>query len=139
MLPLSPEPDSCDQFEEDVPIKKFPREQLRIIEKLGEGHFGDVHLCEVLVTSNGGDFSECKVVVVHTLRIETYRDEFNREVKALSKLNDINVSRLLGACLDSEPICAVREYSSMGDLCQFLQDHVAETATPLAPSASTLR
>ncbi|KAJ3661378.1 hypothetical protein Zmor_005776 [Zophobas morio] len=136
MLPLSPEPDDCSDQDEDVVIEIFPREQLRIIEKLGDGPFGDVHLCEVL--ADNGKFSDCKFVVVHTLRLETYRDEFNKEVKALAKLNDPNIARLLGACLNTEPICAVREYAPMGDLCQFLQDHVAETATPLAPTAKTL-
>ncbi|KAJ8977818.1 hypothetical protein NQ317_007519 [Molorchus minor] len=137
MLPLSPEPDDDDVFDDDPPIKTFPREKLRIIEKLGEGLFGDVHLCEVLV-SPSDLYSECKFVIVHTLRVDSFRDEFCKEVRALSKLKDVNISRLLGACLDSEPVCAVREYSPLGDLCQFLQDHVAETATPLAPTASTL-
>ncbi|XP_068918044.1 discoidin domain-containing receptor 2 [Tenebrio molitor] len=138
MLPLSPEPDDCSDQDEDVVIEIFPREQLGIIEKLGDGPFGDVHLCEVLVGADNGKFSDCKFVVVHTLRLETYREEFNKEVKALARLNDPNIARLLGACLDTEPICAIREYAPMGDLCQFLQDHVAETATPLAPTAKTL-
>lgn len=139
MLPLSPEPDADeDPYESGCPIAEFPRDKLRIIEKVGEGHFGDVHLCEV-VTTPGSAVSDCKFVVVHTLRMESFREEFGREVRALSRLKDGNISRLLGACLDSEPICAVREYAPLGDLCQFLQDHVAESATPLAPNASTLR
>lgn len=140
MLPLSPEPDDCSQYEEKVEIKSFPREQLRIIEKLEEGHYGDIHLCELQLSPNDTRFkSDCKLVVVHTLKLETYREEFNKEVHALSRLKDCNVARLLGACLDSEPICAIREYAEMGDLCQFLQEHVAETATPLTSTAHTLR
>lgn len=147
MLPLSPEPDDdgcggVDRDDEDIVIEIFPREQLAIIEKLGDGPFGDVHLCEVLERVNNNSFSgsnSFKFVVVHTLRVESYREEFNKEVKALAKLNDPNVARLLGACLETEPICAVREYAPMGDLCQFLQDHVAETATPLTSTAKALR
>lgn len=137
MLPFSPEPDaeSLDYRDEEVPMPVFPREKLRVIEKVGEGHFGEVHLCEVLDAG-----MECnKFVVLHTLRTISFKDEFEREVKALSRLRDANVSKLLGACLDTEPYCAVREYAPMGDLCQYLQDHVAESATPLAPSASALR
>lgn len=146
MLPLSPEP-SEDIFDttSTMPIQNFPREKLQTIEKIGEGRFGDVRLCEVLgeedVKTNtvlDHELSD-KFVVVHTLRVNSFKEEFEQEVKALSRLTDINVSRLLGACLDSEPVCAVREYGAMGDLCQFLQDHVAESATPLAPSASALR
>lgn len=137
MLPFSPEPDeeSLDYRDEEIPIPVFPKEKLRIIEKIGEGHFGEVHLCEVLDAESDSN----KFVVLHTLRTISFKEEFEKEVKALSKLRDVNVSKLLGACLDTEPYCAVREYAPMGDLCQFLQDHVAETATPLAPSASALR
>lgn len=141
MLPLSPEPDDhSDQEEKDIKLQVFPRDQLCIIEKLGEGQFGDVHLCELQLSPSQIGWSDCcKLVIVNTLRVETYRDEFIKEMHALARLKDVNVARLLGACLDSEPICAVREYVEMGDLCQFLQEHVAETTTPLTLTANTLR
>lgn len=137
MLPFSPEPDEdFSNYEyEDTSVSVFPREKLRIIEKVGESHFGEVHLCEVL----GAESDYDKIVVLHTLRTISFKTEFEREIRALSRLRDANVSKLLGACLDTESPCAVREYAPMGDLCQFLQDHIAETATPLAPSASALR
>ncbi|KAJ8925152.1 hypothetical protein NQ315_001337 [Exocentrus adspersus] len=133
MLPLSPEPDDDAVF--DVVIPEFPGDKLRIVEKVGEGIFGDVHLCEVTVSPSS---DKCKYVVVHTLRSESFREEFGKEVRALARLKDENVAMLLGANLNAEPVCAVREYAPFGDLCQYLQDHVAETATPLAPNASTL-
>lgn len=131
MLPLSPEQDNCSDCDEDAEIERFPRERLRIIEKLGEGHFEDVHLCEMVDSS--------EMVVVYTLRLESYKYDFRKEVKGLVKIKDASVSRLLGACLDSEPFCVAREYAEYGDLCQFLQDHVAETATPIINTASSLR
>lgn len=131
LLPLSPEPEDLD---EDVEIPIFPRERLRIIEKLGEGHFEDVHLCEF-----SSEVGRNKLVVVYTLRLESFKPNFKKDVLGLSRIEHESVSQLLGACLDSEPICAVREYSEKGDLCQFLQDHVAETATPIVNTASTLR
>lgn len=142
MLPLSPEPEDCsDRDVDDIQIETFPRERLSIIEKLGDGHYGDVHLCEVQTNSENNEeqFSECKFVAVYTLTFEKYKEEFDKEVHALSRLKDFNIARLLGACLDTEPICAVREFTEMGDLCQFLQEHVAETTTPLTSTANTLR
>lgn len=139
MLPLSPELDDRSDHDEHIEIESFPREQLRIIEKLGDGQFGEVHLCELRSSTAANASSVGKLVIVHTLMVETYKENFNKEVHALSRLKDPNIARLLGACLDSEPICAVRDYSEMGDLCQFLQDHVAETATPLTSTANTLR
>lgn len=146
MLPLSPEPGDCSdrdvEADEEAGVEPFPRERLRIIEKLGDGQYGDVHLCELQTEEDNGHnqhYPECKLVAVHALKFDTYKEEFEKEVHALSRLKDSNVARLLGACLDNEPICAVREFAEMGDLCQFLQEHVAETTTPLTSTANTLR
>lgn len=135
MLPQSPEPNNYCSDPDDgvISIETFPCERLRIIEKLGEGCFEDVHLCEVADSADG------KAVVVYTLKLESYRQSFCKEVRSLARLKNENVSQLLGACLDTQPFCAVREYEQNGDLCQFLQDHVAETATPILNTASTLR
>ncbi|KAF5271003.1 hypothetical protein FQR65_LT05353 [Abscondita terminalis] len=138
MLPLSLEQDDYSARDEEVQIGEFPREQLRVIEKLGDGLFGEVHLCEVQWRLNNIVNSDSKFVVVQTLKNEMYRETFNKDVRTLSKLKDPNIAQLLGASLDYEPYFTVREYSEMGDLCQFLQNHVAETATPLASTASTL-
>ncbi|XP_031358423.1 discoidin domain-containing receptor 2-like isoform X1 [Photinus pyralis] len=139
ILPQSMEKDDFSAVrEEDIDIVEFPREQLRVIEKLGDGLFGEVHLCEVQWHLNNVINSDCKFVMIQSLKDDSYRTSFNKEVRVLSKLKDPNVAQLLGACLDYEPYFSVREHSELGDLCQFLQDHVAETATPLASAASTL-
>ena len=39
----------------DVSVNEFPRENLRFVEVLGEGQFGEVHLCEA---SNMGRYAE---------------------------------------------------------------------------------
>lgn len=137
MLPLSPEPDDEGIYDDDTfEVSPFPRERLRIVEKVGEGHYGEVHLAEIVDDTVD---EACKFVAVHALKLDSLKVDFEREVKSLSRLRDANVARLLGACLVTRPVCAVREYCPMGDLCQFLQDHVAESATPLVPNASTLR
>lgn len=118
-------------FVETAEAPVFRREHLRIVEKLGEEYFEDVHLCE--------EEGKNKLVVVYTLRLESLKPNFKKEVLSLARIKHENVSQLLGACLDNEPIFAVREFSERGDLCQFLQDHVAETATSIVNTASTLR
>lgn len=67
------------------------------------------------------------------------RAEFEREAEVLARLRDINLARVLGACLAEEPFCVVLEYSECGDLNQFLQDHISETTMPVPPRAKTLR
>ena len=67
------------------------------------------------------------------------KDTFRQQVKVLSKIKDSNIVRVLGASLDHDPIFVVIEYMDYGDLYQFLQDHVADTTSPLPTNAKTLR
>lgn len=138
MLPPSPEPDDYSEGDEDIQVPEFPREQFQIIEKLGDGQFGVLDLCEVQWRLNFANSERSQLVVVCTLRDEKTRTDFDKEVRALAKIKDTNVARLLSASPKGESFF-VREYCELGDLCQFLQDHVAETATPLASAASSLR
>lgn len=125
------EDEGCD---EDIPVPHIAQERLRVIEELGYGQFGEVKLCEIA--------GKCELVAVKTLRAgasESTRTDFRHEVKVLAKINDPNIVRVVGACLDEEPIFVVVEYMEFGDLNQFLQEHIAETTTPLPTNAKTLR
>lgn len=131
--------DNCINYDVNVEINKFPRDQLRIIEKLGDGKFGNLHICEVQWKFNTLVNCNCKLVTVETLKSPNYQADFEKEVRYLAKLTDKNVAQLLGTCFECEPFLFVREYSEFGDLCQYLQDHVAESASPLTTSAISLR
>ncbi|XP_071445067.1 discoidin domain-containing receptor 2-like [Hetaerina americana] len=142
------------------PLCEFPRERLRIIEQLGLGEFGEVNLCEYNDEENEG---RPRIVAVKSLlrgSSEATRSEFEREVGLLWRLRDPNIAKVLGACLRvnedggrtpgkegpedrnrvTPPLpCVVLEYAEYGDLNQFLQEHLAETASsPLPLSANTL-
>ncbi|XP_021937561.1 discoidin domain-containing receptor 2 isoform X4 [Zootermopsis nevadensis] len=130
--------------DEDMPLCHFPREHLRVLEKLGHGEFGEIHLCEVEGFPDSVDVlrhSECKLVAVKSLRpgaSQSARSDFQQEARLLARLRDPNIVRVLGASLDDEPLCVVVEYMECGDLNQFLQEHIAETASPLPRNAKTL-
>lgn len=71
--------------------------------------------------------------------VDFFRREFVEEVEALWRLRDPNLATVVGGELVEEPLFVVLEYSALGDLNQFLQDHVADTTAHLPPSAKTLR
>uniref|UniRef100_A0A8C1X0T8 receptor protein-tyrosine kinase n=1 Tax=Cyprinus carpio TaxID=7962 RepID=A0A8C1X0T8_CYPCA len=122
---LSATPTDCP------PLPELPRERLIFKEKLGEGQFGEVHLCEI---ENPQDLANLEfpfnvrkgrplLVAVKILRPDASknaRNDFLKEVKILSRLKDPNIIRLLGVCVSSDPLCMVTEYMESGDLNQYL-------------------
>ncbi|NWQ92815.1 DDR2 protein, partial [Burhinus bistriatus] len=118
----------------DVAVEEFPRKLLTFKEKLGEGQFGEVHLCEVegMEKFTGKDFalegldtsSNCPMLVaVKMLRADANknaRNDFLKEIKIMSRLKDPNIIRLLAVCITDDPLCMITEYMENGDLNQFL-------------------
>ncbi|CAL8278424.1 unnamed protein product [Lota lota] len=116
----------------EVPVREFPRDRLSFREKLGEGQFGEVHLCEAegmqdfldedasIERSHGGS---PLLVAVKTLREDANknaRNDFLKEIRIMSRLRDPNIVRLLAVCVDTDPLCMITEYMENGDLNQFL-------------------
>uniref|UniRef100_UPI00358F9335 discoidin domain-containing receptor 2-like n=1 Tax=Myxine glutinosa TaxID=7769 RepID=UPI00358F9335 len=118
----------------DLDLFELPLQKLRFCERLGEGQFGEVHLCETTelpevskerVNAEVSDSSPL-IVAVKTLRADACKGDkkdFLQEVKILSCLHHPNIVCLLGVSLRDDPMCMVTEYMSNGDLHQFLQLH----------------
>ncbi|XP_029856236.1 discoidin domain-containing receptor 2-like isoform X1 [Aquila chrysaetos chrysaetos] len=113
----------------DISVGEFPRHQLRLKEKLGEGQFGEVHLCEAdglleFLGVSSTEFTHQPVLVaVKMLRSDvnkTARNDFLKEIKIMSRLKNPNIIRLLGVCVRDDPLCMITEYMENGDLNQFL-------------------
>uniref|UniRef100_A0A3Q3L751 receptor protein-tyrosine kinase n=1 Tax=Mastacembelus armatus TaxID=205130 RepID=A0A3Q3L751_9TELE len=129
-----------------APLPELPRQCLIFKEKLGEGQFGEVHLCEI---ENPQDLPTLEfpfnvrkgrplLVAVKILRPDASknaRNDFLKEVKILSRLKDPNIIRLLGVCVSSDPLCMVTEYMECGDLNQYLSHRVLLDKT--GPSHNT--
>ncbi|XP_028984759.2 epithelial discoidin domain-containing receptor 1 isoform X2 [Betta splendens] len=118
-----------------APLSELPRHCLIFKEKLGEGQFGEVHLCEIESPQDLPNlefpFNVRKgrplLVAVKILRPDASknaRNDFLKEVKILSRLKDPNIIRLLGVCVSSDPLCMVTEYMECGDLNQYLSHRV---------------
>ncbi|XP_020656591.3 discoidin domain-containing receptor 2 isoform X1 [Pogona vitticeps] len=113
----------------DISVAEFPRDQLQFKEKLGEGQFGEVHLCEAdgllefLGRASPETPGQAVLVAVKMLRpnvTKTARNDFLKEIKIMSRLKDPNIIRLLGVCVRDDPLCMITEYMENGDLHQFL-------------------
>nr|XP_057922945.1 discoidin domain-containing receptor 2-like isoform X2 [Doryrhamphus excisus] len=115
----------------DPSMREFPRDKLTFKEKLGEGQFGEVHLCEAEgmqsfldeALSAEEDTQSPLLVAVKTLREDANknaRNDFLKEIRIMSRLRDSNIVRLLAVCVDKDPLCMITEYMENGDLNQFL-------------------
>ncbi|XP_032297585.1 epithelial discoidin domain-containing receptor 1-like [Coturnix japonica] len=113
-------------------LPSFPRGQLRFREKLGEGQFGEVLLCEVEdpqelpPPSRPPELPHGRplLVAVKVLRADASKNarrDFLHEARTLGRLRDPNIVRLLGVCSGpGGPWCIVTEYMEHGDLHRFL-------------------
>ncbi|XP_041863210.1 discoidin domain-containing receptor 2 isoform X3 [Melanotaenia boesemani] len=133
----------------DVVVEEFPRKLLTFKEKLGEGQFGEVHLCEAegmqefMNEEYLFDIPEDQpvLVAVKMLRSDANknaRNDFLKEIKIMSRLKDPNIIRLLAVCIYSDPLCMITEYMENGDLNQFLSRHEAEGQLALLSNTPTV-
>ncbi|XP_036383144.1 discoidin domain-containing receptor 2 [Megalops cyprinoides] len=122
----------------DISVAEFPRHRLLFCEKLGEGQFGEVHLCEAEglaeFLGEGAPLPERDgkpvLVAVKQLRADATnnaRNDFLKEIKIMSRLNDPNIIQLLCVCVSSDPLCMVTEYMENGDLNMFLSQREIES------------
>lgn len=61
------------------------------------------------------------------------RNDFLKEVKIMSRLKDPNIIRLLGVCVQDDPLCMITDYMENGDLNQFLSAHQLEDKATEGP------
>ncbi|EFN64360.1 Discoidin domain-containing receptor 2 [Camponotus floridanus] len=109
----------------DVP--RISRHRLRILDKLGEGNFGLVHLCEAKGIQNPdlGILQNRQVVIVRSLWrgvVDALREDFMNDMRILAEIRDVNIARII-AIVEEEPFSAIFEYGELGDLSSFLKNH----------------
>lgn len=67
------------------------------------------------------------------------RNDFLKEIKIMSRLNDPNIIQLLCVCVRSDPLCMVTEYMENGDLNMFLSQREIESTLTNANSIPSVR
>ncbi|XP_026671582.1 discoidin domain-containing receptor tyrosine kinase B-like [Ceratina calcarata] len=111
--------DSCN-------VQRVSRHRLRILDKLGEGNFGLIHLCEAkgIVDPEMGTIQNRRTVLVRSLWrgvVDSLRFDFTKDMHALSTLRNRNVAKMM-ALVEEEPFGAIFEYGQFGDLPNFLEN-----------------
>nr|CAB3236729.1 epithelial discoidin domain-containing receptor 1 [Phallusia mammillata] len=113
---------------------EFPRSKLEFVERLGEGQFGEVQLCKAdpvirdVAEEDGfvisGSPGKPVMVAVKVLREDASSnamDDFLKEVRIMSRLQDPNIVRLIAVCTRDQPYAMITEYMENGDLNQYLR------------------
>ena len=98
--------------------------------KIGEGQFGEIYLAKLNgIDEADPEFEEASVlktlVAIKTLKEDYTTDlkqQFEKEIKFMARLDNENVIKLLGICNKGMPFIMM-EYMSNGDLHVFLRMH----------------
>lgn len=109
-------------------IPNIPTGIYNVIEIIGEGEFGTIQLCKIKdnVSITCKNISPGAVCVVKKLKPNMNADivqSFKSEATLLSKLDNPNVTRLLGIGNLYNSLTMLIEYSECGDLHSFLREH----------------
>lgn len=98
---------------------EMPKDQIMLNRKLGEGAFGTVYGGQAYIDGS----QDLQAVAVKTLKIGSTaedRMDFLSEAEAMKRFNHPCILKLLGVCLQSEPIFSVIEFMLYGDLKTYL-------------------
>uniref|UniRef100_A0A182NF26 receptor protein-tyrosine kinase n=1 Tax=Anopheles dirus TaxID=7168 RepID=A0A182NF26_9DIPT len=97
---------------------EIPKDRVVINRRLGEGAFGTVYGGEAQIEDEGWT-----AVAVKTLKVGSTTEDkvdFLSEAEAMKRFDHNNIVRLLGVCLQSEPVYTIMEFMLYGDLKTYL-------------------
>lgn len=98
---------------------EVPKDRVVVNRRLGEGAFGTVYGGEAQIKDNEG----WTAVAVKTLKNGSTtedRVDFLSEAEAMKRFDHKNIVKLLGVCLQSEPVYTIMEFMLYGDLKTYL-------------------
>ncbi|EDV98889.1 GH13351 [Drosophila grimshawi] len=97
---------------------EVPRENVVVNRRLGEGAFGTVYGGEAKFNSD--DWTAVAVKTLKSGGSTEDRLDFLAEAEAMKKFNHKNIIKLLGVCLQKEPIYTIMQFMLYGDLKTYL-------------------
>ena len=107
-------------------LPEFARENIFYIKDLGQGHFGVVVQAEALGIEPDREKTTVAIKVMKEGVSDQTRKEFFREASLMHTFCHPNIVKLLGVCIEQEPLCMIFEFIELGDLNQFLRQSVSK-------------
>lgn len=112
-----------DEFDLEMKqLKSYPRDNLIYVCDLGQGHFGIVIRAEASEIVSGEAKSTVAVKVLKEGATSLTKKEFFREAALMKTFNNPHILKLLGVCIEQEPLCMIFEYMEWGDMNRFLRE-----------------
>ena len=109
-----------------VKLPEYPRDGIFYIGDLGQGQFGVVVQAEATNIIPGVEKSMVAIKVLKEGASMQVKREFFREATLMHTFDHPNIVKLLGVCIDQEPLCMIFEFMKLGDLNNFLRQNAPE-------------
>lgn len=115
--------------------RQFPRDDLMLQEKLGEGEYGPIYRGEAYGLGFRG---ESRSVTVKMLSPhDTNREMFDMDIEMLASISHLNVVGLLAVCTKDTPECLLLDAGMPGDLLSYIQEKKQGVPQHIATEAET--
>lgn len=102
-------------------LPEVDRDKVRYEGDLGQGHFGLVVKANAIGIVPGRDQCIVAVKILKEGASAQTKKEFFHEAALMHTFNHPNIVKLLGVCIEQEPLCMIFEFMELGDLNNFLR------------------
>ena len=106
---------------------QFPRGDLILLDRLGEGEYGPIYWGEAYGLGEDGQSRAVTVKMLSRHAKESRKVMFRQDMAFLSSLNHVNVVGVLSVCTDDTPECILLDAGRPGDLHTHVQERKMST------------
>lgn len=113
-----------------VKLPEYPRDNIVYNRDLGQGHFGVVVQAEARGIGSDNSQTTVAVKVLKVGASTQIKKEFFREAALMQAFDHPNILKLIGVCIEQEPLCMIFEFMERGDLNNFLRKNTPQLSHP---------
>ncbi|XP_046682516.1 tyrosine-protein kinase Fer isoform X4 [Homalodisca vitripennis] len=104
-------------------VWELNNDDLLLLDKIGRGNFGDVYKARLRTTNQEVAVKTCRVTVP-----DEHKRKFLQEGRILKQYDHPNIVKLIGICVQKQPIMIVMELVVGGSLLTFLRNNATNLA-----------